>query len=514
METYSLTVRASTTQEFNTKCVLDTETLFKWTISIFTQLHFHYMTSQDPNVLSVLNATCTAITEHFGWTEEGGSFWRVMLFSLLRRIMNDKHTFKLETYRYSKNLVKVLELVEHFIFFEPFVSQPGEVKKSRLGLHLNQDGSCQDLILVVAALDVFENFNLSSLDHCYHLEIRAQHRLQDIKRVLSDQIEFFGDCKEFFKQLETESIENTDSTIRDMVAMLERRRNNSNRFGGVFGISKKKQLEKQLAVVVQNQKTMLQVVPSRAASATVTVDDFVESSRRQFSNATYARTFCDNKRRDMLQQNPEFHAMSVRKKKKVSTPCQRQIASISSDDVFRDSVNLCLEEDNDDRSLSDISEGSIYDDEFSVFDIKEEEFTEDGLSEKVFVRTISAYTAEQDDEVSLEQGVQLEVLQRNAADGRWLVIFGTQIGYVPSVHLEIESEPAGLALDLEESNTFTEADFAWEPADLARDLRVISQSLSRSTVDVRASLECHFCKIPLSYEEFFEHGKTINSLSF
>jgi hypothetical protein len=475
--------------------------IFKFAVNLMTMLHYHCFKSKKKGFRNLLKDTKSALVDSQGWVEETCAVYRVLLFTLIKRVQNDAVAFQTDyTVPAWDNLLKLFDILEQFIFYEPLEkNKKGGGEKRKLGLHLYDDGTCQDLIVVIDVIDLLDSkFDLNYLNPKFNSQVAGNQKLVELGSQLIKERDFFRNVRQFFLSLEQAT--GHDMILKNLSALLQSRK--TGKIDSLFGkMGKSTAVEKQLAVAVEEQKTMI----SSTKDANVQVSQLNEEAilaqaKRGFKSASAAQRFCMEKRQVALMENPllsnprkskmanknaqKRHAAKTKKKKKKKDKAEKVVdpnkvnvwdylnpgqpnQESSEDDAEEDGdgsgdETVLDEEKFEDQAKSALGPGldktmSIMNmsSEMPINDkaplspvepavpavlVQEQKLTEaEQASATKWAISSFDFEAEASNEISLREGMLVEVLQEKES-GWWLVTRENKIGFAPSNYLELIPE--------------------------------------------------------------------------
>lgn len=153
-----------------------------------------------------------------------------MLFSLIKRLQNDVLAFQTD---YSipvwDNIFELFEIIENYIFYEP--TEPSQSSKNKkkmtsksernkkIGIHLYDDGSCQDIILVDEIMDLFDHkIDIPTPIGSEKKNTTSSKMTESILKGLIQERDFYKNVKSFMVGLENAKISDKDNLVVIYVA--------------------------------------------------------------------------------------------------------------------------------------------------------------------------------------------------------------------------------------------------------------------------------------------------------
>lgn len=384
------------------------DSIFRYTLNVFTIIHQHILLTRDLGLASNLKGTLHILRETLGWDHETSAIYRVMLFSLFKRLQVDASAIQRS---YSapawQNIVKLVGRVDKYIFFTPVP------QRRQLGLHLWPDGTSQDIMLVEQVLNFLKKIDITSIEIAASTDQNDSEDAAVLVPILRGELDFFGRVRDFLSSIGSGNDSHKEN-VKTLAGLLRDRRNK-----GVLMKVQRAGLEKQLADALENPKA------NRGTAASG------EALR-------VAERFCAEK--------SPFDAQRKRES-------ERNEARF--DEVVRQQLKEVEEKRRVSRAVSEWEVVGDSDDEIAVEEhLNELTFDEDQLEpsivsehwfeDELWARALFSFKGEDENEVSFEEGDLLQVLKRDPS-GWWLVLFGNKVGFVPHNFIQLTDPPKDVA---------------------------------------------------------------------
>eukprot|EP00475_Leptophrys_vorax_P021703 TRINITY_DN2947_c0_g1_i1.p1 TRINITY_DN2947_c0_g1~~TRINITY_DN2947_c0_g1_i1.p1 ORF type:complete len:1029 (-),score=245.97 TRINITY_DN2947_c0_g1_i1:1105-4011(-) len=203
--------------------------LFKYSLNLLSMVIMQHMKSkrESGSFKQVLKSVRKEILKlcNASWNALAAGVYRTFLFTVLKRVQSEVHAMKTNmASAFWKNVAELFEVIDKFLLYDP-LSSDGSMGFQTIALHLREDGSSEDLIVVLEALHLLEDKIEPALANLRGGNPFARETVEDTLSVQFDRDKrFYLAVLKFFIILESSTVSEQDAIILSSLSKYIRKR--------------------------------------------------------------------------------------------------------------------------------------------------------------------------------------------------------------------------------------------------------------------------------------------------